>query len=95
MIIPFDLNSVGAPYETPIICPAQPPRILSSSTWREILRSRPRSPFCAREVGLRTMMMNSSVIDIIRLYIFVLLRKQFSVFSFQLPIENSQLKTEN
>src|SRR5204862_7671633 len=27
-IFPFERNSVGAPYETPIIWPAQPPRIL-------------------------------------------------------------------
>ena len=35
MILPFEPNSVGAPYETPIICPAQPPRILSSRVARE------------------------------------------------------------
>ena len=38
MILPLDLNSVGAPYDTPIICPAQPPRILSSSSARVIVR---------------------------------------------------------
>src|SRR6476661_7340127 len=35
MIRRFDRNSVGAPYETPIIWPAQPPRILSSRTARD------------------------------------------------------------
>ena len=29
IILPLERNSVGAPYETPIICPAHPPRILS------------------------------------------------------------------
>src|SRR5947209_723284 len=41
MILPFERNSVGAPYETPIICPAQPPRILSSSVARERRREAP------------------------------------------------------
>ncbi len=35
-ILPLDWNSVGAPYETPIIWPAQPPRILSSRAAREM-----------------------------------------------------------
>src|SRR5262245_33703740 len=34
MILPLDLNSVGAPNETPIICPAHPPLTLSfSAAW--------------------------------------------------------------
>ena len=39
LILPFDWNSVGAPKATPIICPAQPPRTLSSSTARLIRRA--------------------------------------------------------
>ena len=46
-ILPFDLNSVGAPNATPIICPAQPPRILSSSTARLILRGASAAPATA------------------------------------------------
>src|SRR5215470_15911819 len=43
MILPLDLNSVGAPNETPIICPAQPPLILSfNAVWE-----RRRVLFCA------------------------------------------------
>ena len=38
MILPFERNSVGAPNDTPIICPAHPPRILSSNTCRESVR---------------------------------------------------------
>jgi len=38
MIRRFERNSVGAPYETPIIWPAQPPRILSSRTARDSRR---------------------------------------------------------
>src|SRR5437016_5853122 len=41
MILPFERNSVGAPYETPIICPAHPPRIFSSSVARERRREAP------------------------------------------------------
>src|ERR1043166_9022927 len=41
MILPFDRNSVGAPKETPIICPAHPPRILSSRFCNEIFRGAP------------------------------------------------------
>jgi hypothetical protein len=39
MILPFDENSVGAPNETPIICPAQPPRTLSSNALRDSVRT--------------------------------------------------------
>ena len=38
MILPLDLNSVGAPNETPIIWPAHPPRTRSSNSAREIVR---------------------------------------------------------
>src|ERR1019366_9924407 len=38
LIFPMDLNSVGAPNETPIIWPAQPPWILSRSSSRERCR---------------------------------------------------------
>src|SRR4030095_12145590 len=37
----FDTNSVGAPYDTPIIWPAQPPRILFSSSARDRRRAEP------------------------------------------------------
>ena len=37
-ILPLDWNSVGAPNETPIICPAHPPRTLSSNAARERVR---------------------------------------------------------
>ena len=48
MILPLEWNSVGAPNDTPIIWPAQPPRTRSSSVgpsrWPGRLVTRPRMP---------------------------------------------------